>query len=122
MSDDIQIEALEILETLVAIPFEACVPVSRNFATLSTRHSIYAIRHRTERLLYIGKSQNPKLRFAGGHKALVWCWLEGYSPVDVRIATYPLDYRQWSTLSLELESLILRATEPPFNVKIPMGE
>jgi hypothetical protein len=122
MTDDVRSEALRILETLVSLSFENCAPVSKDFPTLTTKHSLYAIRHRTEGLLYIGKSQNPKLRFTGGHKALVWCWLEGHNPNDVRVATYPLDYRQWSTLSLELEGLILRATQPPFNVKIPIGE
>ena len=77
---------------------------------------------KSQGLLYIGKAQNPKLRFAGGHKALVWCWLQHYDPSDVRVAVYPLDWQTWSTLSLELENQIIRATEPPFNVKIPMGE
>lgn len=122
MSNEVEREALSILESLVSLPFDQCIPVSRDFPTLSTRHSLYAVRHRTEGLLYIGKSQNPKQRFGGGHKALVWCWLQRYEPQDVRIATFPLDYRQWTQLSLELENLIIRATEPPFNVKISIGE
>jgi hypothetical protein len=101
MMDDLQIEAFKILETLVSMPFENCSPVSKEFPTLTRKHSIYAIRHRVEGLLYIGKSQNPRQRFAGGHKALVWCWLEGYNPTDVRVATYPLDYRQWSIISIK---------------------
>ena len=88
MTDEIRTEALKILEALLTTPFEDCITLSRDFSTLTTRHSIYAIRHQTERLLYIGKSQNPKQRFAGGHKALVWCWFERYDPDDVRIATY----------------------------------
>jgi hypothetical protein len=115
-------EALKILQALISQPFEACIPVGRDFPTLTTQHSIYAIRHRLEGLLYIGKSQNPRQRFTGGHKALVWCWIERYSPEDVRVATYSLDYRQWTTLSLSLESLIIQATAPPFNAKIPMRE
>jgi len=122
MTDEIRAEALKILEALITTPFSDCMILSREFSTLTTRHSIYAIRHRTEGLLYIGKSQNPKQRFAGGHKALVWCWFEHYNPDDVRITTYSLSYRQWSTLSLELESIIIQATKPPFNVKIPMRE
>ncbi|NEP56076.1 MAG: GIY-YIG nuclease family protein [Symploca sp. SIO2G7] len=122
MTDEIRAEALKILEALIATPFSDGITLSRDFSTLTTRHSIYAIRHRTKGLLYIGKSQNPKQRFAGGHKALVWCWFERYDPDDVRIATYSLSYRQWATLSLELENIIIQATKPPFNVKIPMRE
>lgn len=115
-------EALQILSVLISIPFESCVPVGRDFSGLTTCHSLYAIRHRTDGLLYIGKSQNPRQRFSGGHKALVWSWLEFYNPSDVRITTYPLNYGQWSQLSLTLEALIIRATEPPFNVRIPMRD
>ena len=111
-----------ILEALVNQSFEECQPVSKTFSGMTTRHSIYAVRHRTEGLLYIGKTQNPKARFTGGHKALVWCWLEGYVTDDVKIAVYSVDWQKWTTLSLELENQIIRATEPPFNVKIPMGE
>lgn len=122
MTDSTEREAFEILQALIARPFDDCIPVGREFPDLTTQHSIYAVRHRTEGLLYIGKSQNPKLRFTGGHKALVWCWIERYNPDDVRITAYPLDYRQWTTLSLNLENLIIQATKPPFNAKIPMRD
>ena len=115
-------KALQILSVLISIPFESCVPVGRDFSGLTTCHSLYAIRHWTDGLLYIGKSQNPRQRFSGGHKALVWSRLEFYNPSDVRITTYPLNYGQWSQLSLTLEALIIRATEPPFNVRIPMRD
>jgi hypothetical protein len=121
-SESVEQAARSILETLISTPFEQCFPIGREFPSLTTRHSIYAVRHRLEGLLYIGKSQNPRLRFTGGHKALVWCWLEKYEPEDVRIAVYPLSYLQWTQLSLSLEGLIIQATEPPFNVKIPMRD
>lgn len=122
MTDALDQEAQAILQVLISVPFDDCIPVGRNFPTLTTRHSIYAVRHRTEGLLYIGKTQNPKQRFTNGHKALVWCWIERYNPEDVRITAYPLEYLQWATLSLDLENLIIRASEPPFNVKIPMRD
>lgn len=122
MSNATEKEALEILQALIARSFDDCIPVGREFPALTTQHSIYAIRHRTEGLLYIGKSQNPRQRFTGGHKALVWCWIERYNPDDVRITAYPLDYQQWTTLSLDLENLIIQATKPPFNAKIPMRD
>lgn len=118
----IEDEARHILEQLVSMPFGECQSVSKDFKTMATRHGIYAVRHRTDGIVYIGKSQNPKARFAAGHKALVWCWLEGYNPDDVAIAVYLLGWQKWTALSLELENQIIRATEPPFNVKIPMGE
>lgn len=121
-SESVERAALSILETLISTPFKQCYPIGREFSALTTRHSIYAVRHRVEGLLYIGKSQNPKQRFTGGHKALVWCWLEQYEPIDVRVIAYPLDYLQWTQLSLSLENLIIQATEPPFNVKIPMRD
>lgn len=122
MTDSTESEALEILQALTSRPFEECIPIGREFTTLTTQHSIYAVRHRQEGLLYVGKTQNPRLRFAGGHKALVWCWLERYNPEDVRIAAYPLNYQQWTALSLSLERLIIQATKPPFNAKIPMRD
>lgn len=121
-AESVEQTALSILQTLISIPFEQGYSVGREFPTLTTRHSIYAVRHRVEGLLYIGKSQNPRQRFTGGHKALVWCWLEGYEPEDVKIVAYPLSYPEWVQLSLSLEGLIIRATEPPFNVKIPMRD
>lgn len=122
MTDALDQEAQTILQALIAVPFDNCIPVGRVFPTLTKRHSIYAVRQRIEGVLYIGKSQNPKQRFTNGHKALVWCWLERYNPEDVGITAYALDHRQWSTLSLDLENLIIRASEPPFNVKIPMRD
>jgi predicted GIY-YIG superfamily endonuclease len=121
-AESVEPAAMTILETLIATPFAQCYPVGREFSTLTTRHSIYAVRHRLEGLLYIGKSQNPRQRFTGGHKALVWCWLERYQPEDVRIIAYSLNYSQWIQLSLSLENLIIQATEPPFNVKMPMRD
>jgi hypothetical protein len=56
-------EALRILEVLLSTPFEQCYPVGREFVNLTTRHSLYAVRHQVEGLLYLGKAQNPKLRF-----------------------------------------------------------
>jgi hypothetical protein len=47
-------------------------------------------------------------------------WLDLYPPSDVRIAIERLD--QWGKpeLLLELEAILLRATELPYNVKIPV--
>ena len=42
-----------------------------------------------------------------------------YKDDDVRLVVQTLSYWQNPALLLELERIILRATEPPYNVKIP---
>ena len=115
-------EARSILENLVSEPFEACYPITRSFADVPNRPCIYAVRHKTEGTLYIGKSRSTLERFKNGHKAFLWAWLERYSPDEVRVLTHPMPLHQWVALSSELEALILQASKPPYNVKIPMGE
>jgi hypothetical protein len=58
-------------------------------------------------------------RFSGGHKAFLWAWLDRYSDEDVRISLYILSSWKTPTLLLELEAIILRSTEPPYNALIP---
>ena len=67
---DIETQAKVILDFLVQLPFSDCVDISRNFANLTTKPGIYAVRHRTDGLLYVGKAQDIKERFRGGHKAV----------------------------------------------------
>ncbi|MEG3983446.1 GIY-YIG nuclease family protein [Microcoleus sp. T3B2] len=88
--------------------------------------SLYAFRHSSEGLLYIGKAKNLRDRLRNGHKAFLWGWLVGvasrrhrYNPDDVRIAFVTLNQWQRPGLSYELETLILQASNPPYNVKIP---
>jgi hypothetical protein len=45
---EIELRGIEILNFLVQQPFINCVPISRNFAILSTKPGIYAVRHRSE--------------------------------------------------------------------------
>jgi excinuclease UvrABC nuclease subunit len=119
---EIEIQARQILDFLVQQPFGECISISRDFAGLSTKPSIYAIRHRSEGLLYIGKAQDVKERFRGGHKAVTWAWLADYNHRDVVISTHEIDYRQWRTLSSDLEGIILVWSKPPFNIRIPMRD
>jgi len=112
----------EILKFLVQLPFGDCIPISRDFVGLTSKPGIYAIRHRSEELLYIGKAQDIKERFRGGHKAITWAWLEDYDHRDVAIAICEIDYRQWRTLSSDLEGIILVWSKPPFNIRIPMRD
>jgi GIY-YIG catalytic domain len=119
---ELEAQAHEILNFLVQRPFIDCISISRDFANLTTQPGIYAIRHRQEGLLYIGKAQDIKERFRGGHKAITWSWLEDYDHRNVGISTYEIDFRQWQTLSSSLEGIILLWSKPPFNIRIPMRD
>ncbi|MEH2253068.1 GIY-YIG nuclease family protein [Nostoc sp.] len=117
---ELQIQARRILDTIAFTPFEQCQPLSREFTNIPARPGIYAIRHKTDGLLYIGKTKSLQGRFSGGHKAFLWAWLDKYSDEDVRIAMQPIFfYWENPALLLELEAIIIRATEPPYNVQIP---
>jgi excinuclease UvrABC nuclease subunit len=119
---DIEAQAQVILDFLVKRLFSDCVSITHNFADLTTKPGIYAVRHRTEGLLYVGKAQDIKERFRGGHKAVTWSWLAEYHHQDVVIATYEIDFEQWRTLSSKLEGIILIWSKPPFNIRIPMRD
>ncbi|MGD1908972.1 MAG: GIY-YIG nuclease family protein [Leptolyngbyaceae cyanobacterium] len=116
---DLQAQAQNILDEIAFTPFEQCQPLSREFSNLPTRPGIYAIRHKHDGLLYIGKTKSLRGRFSGGHKAFLWAWLDRYDNEDVRIAVQIISHWKNPTLLLELEAIILRATEPPYNAQIP---
>lgn len=116
---DVQAQARNILEAIAFIPFEQCKPLSRELSSIPARPGIYAIRHKTDGLLYIGKTKSLRGRFSGGHKAFLWAWLDKYNDEDVRIAVQVISHWGNPALLLELEAIILRATEPPDNAQIP---
>jgi GIY-YIG catalytic domain len=118
-NSELQIQARKILDTIAFMPFEQCRPLTRGFESLPARPGIYAVRHRADGLLYIGKTKSLRGRFSGGHKAFLWAWLDKYDDEDVRIAVELIAHWGNPTLLLELEAIILRATEPPYNVQIP---
>lgn len=115
----LQAQARSILDAIAFIPFEQCQPLSRAFSSIPARPGIYAIRHRIDGLLYIGKTKSLHGRFTGGHKAFLWAWLDKYNDEDVRIAVQVISHWGNPALLLELEAIILRATEPPYNAQIP---
>ncbi|MFM2433189.1 MAG: hypothetical protein RLZZ511_4403 [Cyanobacteriota bacterium] len=119
MTDSLQQEARAILDRLAFTPFEECQPLSWDFENVPGKVGLYAFRHRTEDLLYVGKAKNLRDRLRGGHKAFLWGWLDRYDPDEVRIAFVTINQWQRPGLSYELETLILQATHPPYNVKIP---
>jgi hypothetical protein len=89
---DIQIQARRILDAIAFIPFEQCQPLTRGFESIPARPGIYAIRHITDGLLYIGKTKSLRGRFSGGHKAFLWAWLDKYSDEDIRIAVQTISH------------------------------
>jgi excinuclease UvrABC nuclease subunit len=123
MSDsDTRQQAKLILDRLAFTPFDRCQFLSRDFVDVPARPGLYAFRHRDLGLLYIGKSKSLRDRLRGGHKAFLWSWLDEYDHRQVRIATFVLGFSANPALSYELETLILQATKPPYNVKIPRDE
>ena len=116
---ELPIQARRILDAIAFTPFEQCQPLNRGFGGIPARPGIYAIRHKTDGLLYIGKTKSLRGRFSGGHKAFLWAWLDKYSDEDIRIAVQAISHWKNPALLLELEAIILRATEPPYNVQIP---
>ncbi len=65
----INAEALRILKLLDERPFDECCPLTREFVELPPSPGIYAVKHKTQGILYIGKSGSVRGRFKGGHKA-----------------------------------------------------
>ena len=115
--DAINTEAMRILKLLNEMPFDACCPLTREFAKLPPRPGIYAVKHKSRGILYIGKSGSVKGRFKGGHKALGWAFMDCLDPDDVRIAVVTLRL-QWIRLSLQLEQIVIRELLPPYNVRV----
>ena len=115
--DAIQAEASRLLEILLTTSFNDCYVLSRTFRELPNRAGIYAIQHRTEGILYLGKLGNVRARLRGGHKALGWAFIDRLDPDDVRIAVARLTF-SWSRLSLQLEQRMLRQVRPPYNDRI----
>jgi excinuclease UvrABC nuclease subunit len=119
---DTKQQAKIILDRLAFTPFDLCQLMSRDFEDVPARPGLYAFRHREFGLLYIGKSKNLRDRLRGGHKAFLWSWLDEYQHRDVRVATVVLGFSANPALSYELETLMLQASKPPYNVKIPREE
>ncbi len=119
MRKELEPQALAILDYLVSVPFDQCIPITRSFKNVTASASIYAVRHQELGLLYVGKTRYTRERFRDGHKAFLWSWLDRYNPENVRLLLYPLDFIQLQTLSSSLEAIIIEAAKPPYNVRYP---
>ncbi len=76
MTDSVEQKATRILNVLMSTPFGESEPISRGFDGLPSSNAIYAVKHETEGILYVGKTGGLRERFTGGHKAFLWAWLE----------------------------------------------
>lgn len=110
----IEAEAEAILTTLSSMSFEKCCPLSRKFESIPTNPGIYAVRHRLDGILYIGKTINLKRRFCDGHKALSWAFIARYDPDDVRIAIMLYGQDSWRRAG-EIEALMIYTAQPSYN-------
>lgn len=90
--DEIRAEARTIPDALAFTPFENCRSITREFEDIPKRPGLYAVRHRDEGLLYVGKTENLNTRFRAGHKAFLWSWLDRYDSNEVRIAISVLQH------------------------------
>ena len=99
---ELKIQAKRVLDMIAFAPFEQCQIVSRDFREMPASPGIYAIRHRTAGLLYIGKTKSLRGHFSGGPKAFLWAWPDKYDDADVRIAFQPIPCWEKPTLLLEL--------------------
>ncbi|MBD2023798.1 GIY-YIG nuclease family protein [Leptolyngbya sp. FACHB-711] len=107
-------EALRLLDLLRNNPFENDAPLTRQFKDLPGRPGIYAVKHCSLGILYIGRSTNIRARLRGGHKALGWAFIDRLDPGDVRVACTTLTF-QWNRVSYELEQIMIKRVQPPYS-------
>ncbi len=60
MPESIEREAEAILHTLASTPFQDCIALSKEFRELPMTAGIYAVKHRTLGILYIGKKNTTR--------------------------------------------------------------
>jgi excinuclease UvrABC nuclease subunit len=110
-------EAQTILNRLSSLSFDECYPLSREFRDMPTMGGLYAVRHRTEGVLYIGLAVGLRRRFRdNGHKAFFWAFLDCYSPVDICIAVELLTIQTFREGD-QLETLMIQSAQPRYNVR-----
>lgn len=116
---DLEALAEETLERLSSISFENCYPLSRELLNIPTAPALYAVRHQTEGVLYLGMATKLRQRFKGGHKAIFWAFLDYYSPDDIRIAAVTITSESFDLQNLQriedLETLMIRLARPRYN-------
>lgn len=116
---EVEAQASAMLQALLSIPFESCASITREFHDLPMMPGIYAVRHRQDGLLYLGKAKKLRERSRGGHKACTWSWLDDYDHRDIAISFALLTMIEVLKLGDELESILIHAIQPPYNARYP---
>jgi len=106
MPESIQQEAQAILHILASTPFQDCIALSKEFRELPMSAGIYAVKHRTLGILYIGKTRTLRDRFRGGHKALLWAFIEGLNK------SHRHPHRLLPARFYSMDSAIIRVRKP----------
>ncbi len=119
--DALTAAATQILEQLVNQPFDACFPLLKSLTALPKRAGIYAIRHRDEGILYIGKSLDLRQRFMDGHKALYCCYIDRLVPETIRIAVVLMTDEQRRRM-LDIAARMIQMTKPRYHSVIRQRE
>lgn len=117
--NELEAQARELLRVLLSVPFDSCASITRDFYDLPMTPGLYAVRHRNDGLLYLGKAKKLRDRFRGGHKACTWSWLDDYDHRDIAISFAPLAMMDVLKLGDELEGILIHATQPPYNARYP---
>lgn len=121
MPDPTPAEVQHILGILLSTPFREGVPISRDFNRLPFRPGLYAVKQSSETILYIGRARTLRTRFASGHKAFTWAWLDDYDHREIGITYYLLNWEE-GLKAQELEAAIIQRLRPRYNSVIRKEE
>lgn len=110
-------EALKVTRLLERISFADCLPITRKFTNISITAGIYAFKHRSGEILYVGKAASFRTRFKG-HQTLIALYVDQVPVTDVRIALAPLT-QQWIDSLEDIEKRVVFALQPRYNERIP---
>lgn len=119
--DELRSKAARILTILRSTNFINSHPITKDLEGLPSHPGIYAVKHKSGEILYVGKGKGLRERLKNGHKAFFWAWIEGIQPSEVAIAFVSLSFEDWLQ-SLELEVLILQRLRPRYNSQIRQEE
>jgi hypothetical protein len=116
--DKIQQEIKKAIRTFHNAQPESGIAVAPKIGDLPHKTGLYAIKHRDQSILYVGKANSYRTRFQSGHDALLRIVLGGVNPVDLYIVLYPLSGR-WVEYILDLEKQVIYCLTPEYNKRLP---
>jgi len=112
MNEDI----LRVVRFIQRIRFEDSLPIQRGFVSFPLNQGIYVFVHKSNEILYVGKTNTFRRRFKN-HQALVMLYADGVPVEDIRINFLQLS--QYSLADIEIiESAIVAELKPRYNIRI----